>query len=112
MTRWLDRPRLYRIRDITPAGEDRREPGKITARYPGSMVHVNAKKIGKVERCRRIMTEECLYARADDSDNERRDAIGVRAHHCSDHRPRTVCGGRHPAARLHAGVDSIMSSCS
>src|SRR5690625_7642497 len=41
VTRWLDRLGLKRIRDITPAGEDLRRAGKIIARYPGHMVHMD-----------------------------------------------------------------------
>src|SRR5690625_388302 len=158
VTRWLDRLGLNRIRDITPEGEDLRRAGKIIARYPGHMVHMDVKKVGKIpdgggwwahgrgsdqalagkrahkqkvgytylhsmedgfsrlactealenetavttsafigrqqrtraytprhngkiERYQRLMTDECLYARAYDSENERRDAIGVWNHH-------------------------------
>ncbi|WP_343875592.1 helix-turn-helix domain-containing protein, partial [Brachybacterium alimentarium] len=48
VTRWLDRLGLNRIRDITPDGENLRSPGKIIARYPGHMVHMDVKKVGKL----------------------------------------------------------------
>ncbi|WP_010533361.1 IS481 family transposase [Brachybacterium squillarum] len=48
ITRWLDRLGLNRIRDITSDGEDLRVPGKIIARYPGHMVHMDVKKVGKL----------------------------------------------------------------
>ena len=48
VTRWLDRLGLNRIRDIAPEGEDLRRPGKIIARYPGHMVHMDVKKVGKI----------------------------------------------------------------
>src|SRR5699024_11653858 len=48
VTRWLDRLGLNRIRDITPEGEDLRRAGKIIARYPGHMVHMDVKKVGKI----------------------------------------------------------------
>ena len=48
VTRWLDRLGLNRIRDITPDGENLRRPGKILARYPGHMVHMDVKKVGKI----------------------------------------------------------------
>ena len=48
VTRWLDRLGLNRIRDITPDGENLRRPGKITARFPGHMVHLDVKKVGKL----------------------------------------------------------------
>src|SRR5699024_12318539 len=35
-------------RDITPEGEDLRRAGKIIARYPGHMVHMDVKKVGKI----------------------------------------------------------------
>ena len=48
VTRWLDRLGLNRIRDITPDGENLRSPGKITARYPGHIVHMDVKKVGQI----------------------------------------------------------------
>ncbi|WP_462417904.1 IS481 family transposase [Kytococcus sp. Marseille-QA3725] len=48
VTRWLDRLGLNRLRDITPAGDTLRAPGRITARYPGHMVHMDVKKIGRL----------------------------------------------------------------
>ena len=48
VTRWLDRLGLNRIRDIAPDGEDLRKPGKIMARYPGHMAHMDVKKVGKI----------------------------------------------------------------
>ena len=39
---------LNRIRDIDPTGENIRETGKIIARYPGHMVHMDVKKVGKI----------------------------------------------------------------
>lgn len=49
VTRWLDRLGLNRVRDITPDGSNlRKKPGKITARFPGHMVHLDVKKIGKI----------------------------------------------------------------
>ncbi|WP_258775560.1 helix-turn-helix domain-containing protein, partial [Brachybacterium alimentarium] len=48
VSRWLDRLGLNRIRDITPDGENLRRPGKIIARYPGHMVHMDVKKVGKI----------------------------------------------------------------
>src|SRR5699024_1064339 len=67
---------------------------------------------GKIERYQRLMTDECLYARAYDSENERRDAIGVWNHHYNYHRPHTACGDQPPASRLHAGVDNVMTNYS
>ncbi len=226
VTRWLERLGLNRIRDITPDGQDLRRPGKITARYPGHMVHMDVKKVGtipdgggwrahgrgsqkalaskrahkhrvgytylhsvidgfsrlaytealenetaattigffhrareffaahgitrisrlvtdngvnytsrafhrstcafigrhqrtriytprhngKTERDQRLMTDECLYARAYDCENERRDAIGVWNHHYNYHRPHTACGDQPPASRLHATVDNVMTN--
>ncbi|MGP5054123.1 IS481 family transposase [Brachybacterium paraconglomeratum] len=228
VTRWLDRLGLNRIRDITPDGENLRSPGKITARYPGHMVHMDVKKVGKIpdgggwwahgrgseqalagkrahkqkvgytylhsiidgfsrlaytealedekaittigffhrarvffaahgitrisrlvtdnganytskafsrstcafigrhqrtriytprhngkiERYQRLMTDECLYARAYDSEAERREAIGVWVHHYDYHRPHTACGDQPPASRLHTGVDNVMANYS
>lgn len=48
VTRWLDRLGLNRIRNFTPDGENLRQPGTITARYPGHMIHIDVKKVGKI----------------------------------------------------------------
>ena len=48
VTRWLDRLGLDRIRDVTADGEYLRRPGKVSARYPGHMVHMDVKKVGKI----------------------------------------------------------------
>ena len=65
---------------------------------------------GKVERYQRLMTDECLYARAYATENERRDAIKVWAHHYDYHRPHTACSDQPPASRLHIGVDNVMAN--
>ncbi|GAB4096798.1 hypothetical protein GCM10028787_22730 [Brachybacterium horti] len=65
---------------------------------------------GKIERYQRILAEECLYARAYDSESERRNAIGVWVHHYNYHRPHTACGDQPPASRLHTGVDNVMTN--
>ncbi|MEO2097484.1 MAG: integrase core domain-containing protein, partial [Brachybacterium sp.] len=67
---------------------------------------------GKVERYQRLMTDECLYARAYDSENERRDAIRIWVHHYDYHRPHTACSDQPPASRLHTGVDNVMANYS
>src|SRR5699024_6996887 len=47
VTRWLDRLGLNRIRDIAPDEQNLSQQGKILARYPGHMVHMDVKKVGK-----------------------------------------------------------------
>ena len=63
---------------------------------------------GKIERHQRLMSDECLYARADDSENQRREAIAIWVHHHNYHRPHTACGDQPPASHLHTGVDNVM----
>ena len=47
--RWLHRLGISRLRDLTPAGENsRRAPGRIRAAWPGHMVHLDVKKVGKI----------------------------------------------------------------
>src|SRR5665647_1208243 len=46
--RWLVRLGINRRRDIDPDGSTNRTPGKITARYPGHMVHLDVKKVGRI----------------------------------------------------------------
>ena len=46
--RWLVRLGINRRRDLDPGGANNRRPGKITARYPGHMVHLDVKKVGRI----------------------------------------------------------------
>ncbi|WIE71583.1 IS481 family transposase [Curtobacterium sp. MCJR17_020] len=48
VTRVLDRLGLNRRRHIDPDGEVNRTPRTITARYPGHMVHLDVKKVGRI----------------------------------------------------------------
>ncbi len=46
--RWLQRLGINRRRDLDPTGASNRKPGKITARYPGHMIHLAVKKVGRI----------------------------------------------------------------
>jgi len=46
--RWLARLGISRRRDIDPDGSSNRTPGRIIARYPGHMVHLDVKKVGRI----------------------------------------------------------------
>ena len=46
--RWLERLGISRRRDLDPTGENNRAPGTITARFPGHMLHLDVKKVGKI----------------------------------------------------------------
>ena len=46
--RWLQRLGISRRRDLDPTGENNRETGKIIARFPGHMLHLDVKKVGKI----------------------------------------------------------------
>ena len=48
VTRHLTRLGLGRRKFIDPGGENNRRPGKITARWPGHMVHLDVKKVGRI----------------------------------------------------------------
>lgn len=48
VSRHLARLGLNRRRFLDPAGQNNREPGKIVARSPGHMVHVDVKKVGRI----------------------------------------------------------------
>ncbi|WP_066515967.1 IS481 family transposase [Curtobacterium ammoniigenes] len=48
LTRVLDRLGLNRRRHIDPDGDSNRAPRKIVARYPGHMVHLDVKKVGRI----------------------------------------------------------------
>ncbi|MGP5388264.1 helix-turn-helix domain-containing protein, partial [Brachybacterium tyrofermentans] len=44
--RWLQRLGISRRRDLDPTGENNRHSGKIIARFPGHMLHLDVKKVG------------------------------------------------------------------
>ena len=47
--RWLRRLGINRLRDLDPNGASNRKPAqKIIARYPGHMIHVDVKKVGRI----------------------------------------------------------------
>lgn len=48
VTRHLTRLGLGHRRFLDLTGESNREPGKITARWPGHMVHLDVKKVGRI----------------------------------------------------------------
>ena len=48
VSRWLVRLGINRRADIDPDGSSNRVPGRITARYPGHMVHLDVKKVGRI----------------------------------------------------------------
>lgn len=48
VTRHLTRLGLGRRRFLDPAGDNNRKPGKIIARWPGHMVHLDVKKVGRI----------------------------------------------------------------
>ena len=48
VSRTLERLGLNRRRFLDPAGESNRVPGRIHARWPGHMVHVDIKKVGRI----------------------------------------------------------------
>jgi transposase InsO family protein len=48
VTRQLARLGLGRRRFLDPCGDGNRKPGKITARWPGHMAHLDVKKVGRI----------------------------------------------------------------
>ncbi|PFG33040.1 IS481 family transposase [Sanguibacter antarcticus] len=48
VSRWLRRLGISRRRDIDPSGATNRVVRKIVARYPGHMVHLDVKKVGRI----------------------------------------------------------------
>lgn len=48
VTRWLHRLGVHRLDHLDVDGEPLRAPGKITARYPGHMIHLDVKKAGRI----------------------------------------------------------------
>lgn len=70
----------------------------------------NPRRNGKIERYQRLLTGGCLYTRAEESEAERREAIGVWVHRYDYRRSHTACGDRPPSSRVHAGVDDVMTN--
>ena len=54
VTRWLDRAGLNRRRDIDPTGRPNRVVKPIVARFPGHMIHLDVKKVGRIPPARRL----------------------------------------------------------
>ena len=48
VTRWLDRAGLNRRGDIDPTGQPNRVSKPIVARFPGHMIHLDVKKVGRI----------------------------------------------------------------
>jgi hypothetical protein len=48
VTRHLTRVGLSKRKFIDPGGDNNRTPGTTTARWPGHMVHLDVKKLGRV----------------------------------------------------------------
>ena len=48
VTRHLTRLGLGQRRFLDPCGENNRKPGRIIARWPGHMVHLDVKKVGRI----------------------------------------------------------------
>jgi transposase len=48
VSRWFVRLGINRRRDLDPSGESNRRPARITARYPGHMIHLDVKKVGRI----------------------------------------------------------------
>lgn len=48
VTRHLDRLGLSHRRFLDPCGDNNRKPGTITARWPGHMIHLDVKKVGRI----------------------------------------------------------------
>ncbi|GAA1248918.1 hypothetical protein GCM10009676_39120 [Prauserella halophila] len=80
--RRLLEPGLNRRRFIDPTGASNRQPRRITARWPGHIMHVDVKKTGQIP-----------------------DGRGWRVH-----RPHTAAGNQPPASRLHTGVTNLTAS--
>lgn len=48
VTRWLHKLRVHRLDHLDVDGEPLRKPGKITAHWPGHMIHIDVKKVGRI----------------------------------------------------------------
>jgi transposase InsO family protein len=87
--RWLARLGLNRRIDLDPSGEPNRRQRRIVARYPGHMIHVDVKKVGRIP-----------------------DGGGWRAHGRGSHAEQTVRRAKTAGAKtgyvyLHSAVDAF-----
>ncbi len=48
VSRWLHRLGITRRRDLDPSGENNRRTGPNTAAFPGHMIHLDVKILGKI----------------------------------------------------------------
>ncbi len=48
VSRWLHRLGISRRKDLDPIGENNRAPATITAFFPGHMIHLDVKKLGRI----------------------------------------------------------------
>ena len=48
VTRWLHKLGLHRLDHLDVDGEPLRKPGTITAHWPGHMIHIDVKKVGRI----------------------------------------------------------------
>ncbi len=66
---------------------------------------------GKAERYDRIIAEEVPYSRERNSEDQRREALGVWNIHDNYHRPHSAADGEPPSSRLRHGVSNVVASC-
>ncbi len=48
VTRWLHKLGVHRLDHLDVDGEPLRKPGKIIAHWPGHMIHIDVKKVGRI----------------------------------------------------------------
>ena len=46
--RWLQRLGISQLPNLDPTGEVNKKPGTITAPFPGHMIHLDVKKVGRI----------------------------------------------------------------
>lgn len=95
ISRHLSRLGLGQRRFIDPSGENNRKPGKIVARWPGHMAHLDVKKVGRIPDGGgwRIYGRNSAQAREFASEGARSAAIAVWNIHYNYHRPHSGTGG-------------------
>ncbi|MCT3016083.1 transposase, partial [Propionibacterium freudenreichii] len=47
-SRWLERAGVSRLRGLGPTGATNHRTGRIIARFPGHMIHLDVKKVGRI----------------------------------------------------------------
>ncbi len=90
VTRWLHKLGLHRLDHLDLDGEPLRKPGTIKAWWPGHMIHIDVKKVGRIPEGGGWR----IHGINSDQARDRRDAIATLNLHYNYHRPHSAAGNQ------------------